>query len=161
MGIKDTKIHLCAINLVFPTKPCIIASDWLHSQPHIQNIYNLCLFCVFYAIRLTLHYLFTPAWVYIWWKKKETKMGIMCGWWSTHTFIADCRSFGMFFFFFRYEANAKWIQMNSLRNEIGGWKMRRANIHKCICVYVCIIYAEWEFYTACIKRCWAYMCLQE
>ena len=27
------KIYLCAINLVFSSKPCIIASDWLSLQP--------------------------------------------------------------------------------------------------------------------------------
>lgn len=69
MGIKDTKIHLCAINLVFPTKPCIIAFRLAAFVTPYNKIYNLCLFCMFFAIRLTLHYLFTPAYR----KKKKEK----------------------------------------------------------------------------------------
>lgn len=45
----------------------------------------------------------------------------------------------------------KW----TLRNEIGGWKMRRANIHKCICVYM----PNGNFIRRVLnERCWAYMC---
>lgn len=56
---RYTKIHLCAINLVFPTKPCIIASDWLHSQnPIYYKIYTIYV-CFVCTLRYPSHFAHT------------------------------------------------------------------------------------------------------
>lgn len=125
---------------------------------HIQNIYNLCLFCVL-SVSLCTTYSSPAFWVYVQRgkKKKERKMGIME--WSTHFYCWLSFVRNVFFFLCsRYEANAKWIQMNSAKRNWGDGKMRRANIHKCICVLYNCVYRMGNFICRVLnERCWAYM----
>ncbi len=105
--------------------------------PHIYKIYTIYVCFVCFTLSVSLCTTYSPPLGCICTEKKRRKKNGDNVRVMKHTHFYCWLSFVRnVFFFSRYEANAKWIQMNSAKRKLGGWKMRRANIHKCICVYV-------------------------